>query len=57
MLLLEFVENVRDRVLDANLIGEAELGELMEALKRHLQDPETEVYSAVFVQAWGRRPD
>jgi SAM-dependent methyltransferase len=54
MLLLEFVENARSRILDQKLIGEVELNELTAALKRHLEDPETLVLSSVFVQAWGR---
>ena len=56
MLQLQFVENLRDRLLGAGLIGEAGLDELAETLKRHLEDPETEVYSVVFVQTWGCRP-
>lgn len=57
MLLLEFVENARRRILDQKLIGEVELNELTADLKRHLEDPETLVLSSVFVQAWGRRPE
>ena len=57
MLLLEFVENARSRILDRNLIGEVELNELTNALKRHLEDPETLVLSSVFIQAWGRVPE
>jgi SAM-dependent methyltransferase len=56
MLLLEFVENARSRLLDQKLIGEGELNELAETLKRHLEDPETLVLSSVFVQAWGHKP-
>lgn len=57
MLLLEFVENARDRMLDKNLIGEAELNELTTALRRHLKNSETLVLSSVFIQAWGRKPE
>jgi SAM-dependent methyltransferase len=57
MLLLEFVENARSRILDQKLIGEVELNELTAALKRYLEDPETLVLSSVFVQAWGRIPE
>jgi SAM-dependent methyltransferase len=56
MLLLDFVENARARLLDQQLIAEAELNELTARLKRHLEDPETLVLSSVFVQAWGRTP-
>jgi SAM-dependent methyltransferase len=57
MLLLEFVENARRRLLDQGVIGEVELNELTAALKRHLEDPATLVLSSVFVQAWGRTPE
>ena len=57
MLLLDFVENARVRLLEQQLIGEAELTELTALLKRHLEDPETLVLSSVFVQAWGRIPE
>jgi len=57
MLLLDFVENARDRILERNLIGEVELNDLTAALKRHLDDPEVLVLSSVFIQAWGRKPD
>ena len=56
MLFLEFVENVRQRILDKDLIGEVELNELSSALRRHLEDPGTLVVSSLFVQAWGRLP-
>ena len=57
MLLLEFVENARERLLESELIGAAELDELMAALKRHLEDPRTLVVSSLFFQAWGRKPE
>ena len=57
MLLLDFVENARTRILDQQLVGEAELNELTGLLKRHLEDPGTLVLSSVFVQAWGRTPE
>ncbi len=57
MLVLEFVENARSRILDKGLIGEVELDELIAALRRHLQDPGTLVVSSLFIQAWGRTPD
>jgi len=54
MLLLEFVENARQRILEKKLIGEGELNELTAALKSHLEDPKTLVVSSLFIQAWGR---
>jgi SAM-dependent methyltransferase len=57
MLVLEFVENARDRILERGLIAEAELAELTGALKRHLENPSTLVVSSLFLQTWGRKPD
>ena len=57
MLLLEFVEKARSRILEKNLIGEIELNKLTTALKSHLEDPETLFLSSVFIQAWGRVPN
>ena len=55
-LLLEFVENVRQRIVDKGLIGQVELDELTTALRLHLADPGTLVVSSLFFQAWGRVP-
>jgi SAM-dependent methyltransferase len=52
----DFVENLRDRLLDQKLIEDAELQELLKDLKRHLDDPRTLV-PALFFQAWGRKPE
>lgn len=57
MLLLEFVENARDHILERGLVTEAELAELTAALKRHLEDPSTLVVSSLYLQTWGRLPD
>jgi SAM-dependent methyltransferase len=57
MLVLEFVENLRDRILERDLIAEAELDELTRALRRHLENPSTLVISSLFLQTWGRVPD
>ena len=56
MLVLEFVANARQRILDKALIEEGELNELTAALRLHLEDPETLVVSSLFIQAWGRIP-
>jgi SAM-dependent methyltransferase len=53
---LPFVENLRDRLLAQKIIGEDELNDLVSQLKRHIDDPQTLVLSAIFFQAWGRRP-
>lgn len=55
--LLEFVENVRGRILEKHLLGEGELNELAAVVKRYLDDPETLVLSPVFIQAWGHTPE
>ena len=57
MLLLEFVENARSRILEKELIAEAELDELMAALRQHLENPSTLVVSSLFLQTWGRMPE
>jgi ubiquinone/menaquinone biosynthesis C-methylase UbiE len=55
MILIDFVGNLRERLLAENMIGEAELEELTAATKRHLDDPNTLVVSAIFFQVWGRK--
>jgi SAM-dependent methyltransferase len=55
-ILTDFVGNLRERLLRHELIAPEELAELQARLKRHLADPDTLVYSHLFVQAWGRKP-
>lgn len=57
MLVLEFVANARTRILESELIAEAELDALSAALQRHLEDPTTLVVSSLFLQTWGSKPD
>ncbi|MDM0117339.1 methyltransferase domain-containing protein [Variovorax sp. J22R133] len=57
MLLLEFVENARSRLVDSALAAPEELDALTAALRHHLEDPATVVISSLFIQAWGRVPD
>lgn len=52
---LQFVENLHDRILAEGLISESELVECIEAVERHLDDPNTIVISHLFIQAWGRK--
>ena len=54
---LEFVENLRARLLEQKLIEHGELERLLADLKRHLDDPRTLVVSHMFFQAWGRKPE
>jgi ubiquinone/menaquinone biosynthesis C-methylase UbiE len=56
-ILLDFLENVRDRILLDCLMEEAEFRERLTKLKRHLDDPNTLVISHLFLQVWGRKPD
>ncbi len=52
----DFLQNVRDRVLEQDLITEPEFDELMAELKEHLDRPDTLVVSHLFFQVWGRKP-
>jgi ubiquinone/menaquinone biosynthesis C-methylase UbiE len=53
---LQFVNNLRDRIVADGLISEAEFADCAAALARHLDDPATLVLSHAFVQAWGQKP-
>jgi len=52
----DFAENLSDRILAMKLVSERELTDLKTALRRHLDDPQTLVVSALFFQAWGHKP-
>jgi len=55
-ILLDFVENLSQRILEQKLVGEREFNSMKAALRRHLDDPETLVVSHLFFQSWGRKP-
>ena len=55
-IMLDFVENLSERLLAQQLIPERELTDLKVARKRHIEDPETLIVSHLFFQAWGRKP-
>jgi ubiquinone/menaquinone biosynthesis C-methylase UbiE len=55
-LLLDFSENLSERLVAQKLIGEAELAGLKADLSRHLTDPNTLVVSHLYFQVWGRKP-
>jgi hypothetical protein len=54
---LDFTENLRERVLAQNLMGEETLANLQEALRRHIENPETLVVHDPYIQVWGRKPE
>jgi len=56
-IMLDFVENLTERLLAQQLITARELDDLKAALKRHIDAPDTLVVSHLFFQAWGRKPE
>jgi SAM-dependent methyltransferase len=56
MILVQFVVNLRERLLAQGLLAEAELVDLVAAVQHHLEDPETIVLSHLGFQVWGRKP-
>lgn len=55
-ILLEFAENLSQRVIAEALAGERELADLKDELRKHLDDPGTLVVSHLFFQSWARKP-
>jgi hypothetical protein len=55
MLALDFVDNLSARFLEQNLTEPRELAGLKEALRVHVEDPDTFVISCLYIQAWGRK--
>jgi len=53
---LQFVNNLRERIVAFGLITDAEFAEAIHELAKHLDDPRTLVLSHLFFQAWGRKP-
>jgi len=53
---LNFVNNLRDRIVAEGLISQGEFAESIASVERHLGEPETLVVSHLFIQAWGRKP-
>jgi SAM-dependent methyltransferase len=56
-IMLDFVENLGDRLVAQKLVAERELGDLKAALGRHIEDPDTLIVSHLFFQAFGRKPE
>lgn len=55
-ILLDFAENLTERMVAEGLVGDRELSEMKAALSGHLENPDTLVVSHLFFQAWGRKP-
>jgi hypothetical protein len=55
-LLLDFVENFKQQILELRLASQTEIVELKVALATHLENPETSVFVGPYIQAWGRKP-
>lgn len=55
--IVQFIENIRERLVARGTFSEGTLGSLLAAVLEHLDDPETFVLSTLAVRAWGRRPD
>ena len=55
MHLLWFIALGRDRILQRGLFSPAELAELVDGLRRHLEQPDTLVLAHLLFQAWGQR--
>jgi len=56
MILVDFVNNVRERMIQGGFIGRGDLERDMAALERHLSDPEVLVTSHLFFRLSGRLP-
>ena len=56
-ILADFVENLRARILERNMMDEAEFNDLLSRLRSHIDDPNVFVVSHIYFQAWGRKPD
>jgi SAM-dependent methyltransferase len=53
---LQFVTNLRERIVAQGLMSEADFGDAIARLADHLDDPGTLVVSHLFFQTWGRKP-
>jgi SAM-dependent methyltransferase len=54
-ILLDFAENLSERLVAEGLIREQALAELKTALRLHIDNPGTLVVSHLYFQAWGRK--
>jgi ubiquinone/menaquinone biosynthesis C-methylase UbiE len=51
----QFLQNVRDGIVDQKLMAESEFSDLTAELKEHLDHADTLVVSQLFFQVWGRK--
>lgn len=56
LILVDFVDNVREKLIDGGFIGRSDLDRCMAALEFHLSDPEVLVTSHMFFRLSGRVP-
>lgn len=54
-ILLDFVENLGERLVYGGFVQQSELELIKAALAAHIADPDTLVVSHLFIQAWGRK--
>ena len=54
-ILLDFAENLSERIVAQQLVSEPELTRMKAVLRQHLDHPDTLVVSHLFFQAWGRK--
>jgi SAM-dependent methyltransferase len=55
-ILRDFINNVREKLIDGNFIGRGDLEREVTALDRYLSNPEALVTSHLFFRLWGRVP-
>jgi SAM-dependent methyltransferase len=55
-ILRDFINNVREQLIDGGFIGRSELEKDVTALERFLSNPEALVTSSLFFRLWGRVP-
>lgn len=55
-ILADFVENLRDRLVEGGFVEHDELTSITQKITDHVADPNTTVVSHLFIQAWGHKP-
>jgi hypothetical protein len=55
-ILADFVENLRDRLVEGGFVEHDELTSITQKITDHIADPDTTVVSHLFIQAWGHKP-